>query len=75
MHSSARGWAKHYDSYHGRCTGQFGVVGTDGRGGGGGFTQARSKIEGLRTEAMIGNKGFDAERLKKFCRTATRHDT
>ena len=39
------------------------------------ITQARSQIEGLRTEAMIGNKGCDAERLKKFCRMSTRHDT
>ena len=37
MHSGARGWAKHDDSYHGRCTGQFGALGTDGRGGGGGY--------------------------------------
>jgi hypothetical protein len=39
------------------------------------ITQARSQIEGLRTEAMIGNKGCDAEQLKKFCRMSTRHDT
>lgn len=37
--------------------------------------QARSQSEGLRTEAMIGNKGCDAERLKKICRMSTRHDT
>jgi hypothetical protein len=76
MHSDARGWAKHDDSYHGRCTGQFGALGTDGRGGGGGrYQQARSQIEGLRTEAMIGHKGCDAEQLKKFCRMSTRYDT
>lgn len=39
------------------------------------ITQARSQIEGLRTEAMIGNKGCDAEQLKKFFRMATRYDT
>lgn len=39
------------------------------------ITQARSQIEGLRTDAMIGNKGCDVEELKKFCRMATRHDT
>jgi hypothetical protein len=38
-------------------------------------TQIRGLIDGLGNEAVIRNKGYNAERLKQFCHKATRHKT
>lgn len=39
-----------------------------------GVTQIRGLIDGLDSEAVILDKGYNAERLKQFCRTATQYD-
>jgi hypothetical protein len=37
--------------------------------------QIRRLIDGLGSEAVIGDKGYNAERLNQFCHKATRYNT